>query len=94
MISLVSFLVCLQIFSLTTQASLLHVPAEYSSIQQALDATSPGDTVLVAGKGHEKEQVIGRDRIPFDDVAMCRKYLALRDSSPHIPILPQLVKSA
>ncbi|MCA9053884.1 MAG: UDP-N-acetylmuramoyl-L-alanyl-D-glutamate--2,6-diaminopimelate ligase [Planctomycetaceae bacterium] len=76
-------------------AAKVHVdPDRERAIAWALREARAGDTVLVAGKGHEKEQVIGRDRIPFDDVAMCRKYLALRDSSPHIPILPQLVKSA
>ncbi len=41
-------LACLLCFCTFARASQLHVPSEYSSIQQALDATSEGDTVLVA----------------------------------------------
>jgi UDP-N-acetylmuramoyl-L-alanyl-D-glutamate--2,6-diaminopimelate ligase len=34
--------------------------------------------VLVAGKGHEKYQVIGGQVLPFDDVAVARGALAKR----------------
>jgi UDP-N-acetylmuramoyl-L-alanyl-D-glutamate--2,6-diaminopimelate ligase len=27
-----------------------------------------GDTLLIAGKGHESGQIIGNDTLPFDDV--------------------------
>ena len=38
-----------------------------AAIQWALQHARPGDCVLVAGKGHETEQIIGTERIPFDD---------------------------
>ncbi len=41
------------------------------AIERALRTARPGDSVIIAGKGHEKFQVIGDDRIPFDDVAIC-----------------------
>ena len=35
----------------------------------------PGDTVLIAGKGHETEQIIGNTLIPFDDREVARQAL-------------------
>ena len=40
------------------------------AIHRALDAAQPGDIVLLAGKGHEKEQVLRDRTIPFDDAAV------------------------
>lgn len=38
-----------------------------AAISWALDQARPGDCVLIAGKGHETEQIIGTKRYPFDD---------------------------
>lgn len=43
-----------------------------AAIERAIRMARPGDTVLVAGKGHEKFQIIGDQSFPFDDVAVCR----------------------
>jgi UDP-N-acetylmuramoyl-L-alanyl-D-glutamate--2,6-diaminopimelate ligase len=48
------------------------------AIAKAIDVAKPGDLVLVAGKGHEKYQVIGDRVLPFDDVAVAREVLAKR----------------
>ena len=45
------------------------------AIEHALDIARPGDAVLIAGKGHEKTQQIGAEKIPFDDVAVCRDWI-------------------
>ncbi len=37
------------------------------AIARALEMARPGDVVLIAGKGHEQEQLVGDRRIPFDD---------------------------
>ncbi|MDE2876723.1 MAG: UDP-N-acetylmuramoyl-L-alanyl-D-glutamate--2,6-diaminopimelate ligase [Gemmatimonadota bacterium] len=37
------------------------------AIHRALDAAAPGDTVLLAGKGHEMYQVVGTAKRPFDE---------------------------
>jgi UDP-N-acetylmuramoyl-L-alanyl-D-glutamate--2,6-diaminopimelate ligase len=46
------------------------------AIAEALRRASPGDVVLVAGKGHETEQVIAGVAHPFDDRAALRELLA------------------
>ncbi len=37
------------------------------AILRGVDALGPGDTLLIAGKGHETGQTIGHDVFPFDD---------------------------
>ncbi len=48
------------------------------AIGRAVELARPGDLVLVAGKGHEKYQVIGDQVLPFDDVAVAREALVRR----------------
>lgn len=38
-----------------------------AAIQKAVEMASPGDVVLIAGKGHENYQIIGRQKYDFDD---------------------------
>ncbi len=45
------------------------------AIKAALDEAQNGDTVLIAGKGHETYQEIGGKRIPFDDCVIVEEYL-------------------
>ena len=40
------------------------------AIEIAIRAAQAGDIVLIAGKGHEKVQILKDETIPFDDVAM------------------------
>jgi len=42
-------------------------PDRAAAIHLALASAAPGDIVLIAGKGHEKEQVLNGRTIPFDD---------------------------
>jgi UDP-N-acetylmuramoyl-L-alanyl-D-glutamate--2,6-diaminopimelate ligase len=48
------------------------------AIRQAVAEARAGDVVLIAGKGHEKYQVIGGTTFPFDDVAVARDALGTR----------------
>ncbi|MBP7570304.1 MAG: hypothetical protein KBA95_09630, partial [Acidobacteria bacterium] len=48
------------------------------AIERAVEMAKPDDVVLLAGKGHEKYQVIGDRELPFDDVAVAREALARR----------------
>jgi len=47
-----------------------------SAIRLALAAAKPGDVVLIAGKGHEKEQILAGRTIPFDDADVALSILA------------------
>ncbi|MBW3540345.1 MAG: UDP-N-acetylmuramoyl-L-alanyl-D-glutamate--2,6-diaminopimelate ligase [Planctomycetes bacterium] len=42
-------------------------PDRAEAIRWAIRHAAPGDAVLIAGKGHETEQIIGSERLPFDD---------------------------
>jgi UDP-N-acetylmuramoyl-L-alanyl-D-glutamate--2,6-diaminopimelate ligase len=48
------------------------------AVARAIDLARPGDLVIVAGKGHEKTQVIGDRELPFDDVLVSQAALARR----------------
>ena len=43
--------------------------------QAALGWAAAGDTVLIAGKGHETYQIVGADVLAFDDRAVARAIL-------------------
>lgn len=45
------------------------------AIEAALSVARPDDCVVVAGKGHETYQIVGRETILFDDVEVCRDVL-------------------
>ncbi|MEO7000764.1 MAG: UDP-N-acetylmuramoyl-L-alanyl-D-glutamate--2,6-diaminopimelate ligase, partial [Ktedonobacterales bacterium] len=47
-------------------------------IAAAFAVAQPGDTVLLAGKGHEQSIIIGREKLPWDDRQVAREELAKR----------------
>jgi UDP-N-acetylmuramoyl-L-alanyl-D-glutamate--2,6-diaminopimelate ligase len=51
-------------------------PDRAKAIALAMTMAHAGDIVVIAGKGHEKTQTIGRQVLPFDDVAVARQALA------------------
>jgi len=50
------------------------------AIHRAIEEASPGDVVLIAGKGHETYQIIGDKTLDFDDAAVAQEALAARGS--------------
>jgi UDP-N-acetylmuramoyl-L-alanyl-D-glutamate--2,6-diaminopimelate ligase len=56
-------------------ASYVVEPDRAVAIERALEEAKPGDTVLIAGKGHENYQIVGDARIPFDTRAAARSPL-------------------
>jgi len=59
-------------------AVLFAIADRRKAIATAIEAARPGDMVLLAGKGHEKYQIIGDEHVPFDDVAIARELLGRR----------------
>jgi UDP-N-acetylmuramoyl-L-alanyl-D-glutamate--2,6-diaminopimelate ligase len=58
------------------------VPDRREAIRQAIAAAGPGWVVLVAGKGHEREQIVGDRKIPFSDFDEIEKALEERFGTP------------
>ena len=50
-------------------------PDRREAIRMALRMAVSGDTVVIAGKGHETYQQIGNRTLPFDDKAIARELL-------------------
>jgi UDP-N-acetylmuramoyl-L-alanyl-D-glutamate--2,6-diaminopimelate ligase len=46
------------------------------AIQMAIQMAQPGDGILIAGKGHEDYQILGTEKIHFDDREQARLFLA------------------
>jgi UDP-N-acetylmuramoyl-L-alanyl-D-glutamate--2,6-diaminopimelate ligase len=57
------------------------VPDRRAAIREAITAAGPGWVVLVAGKGHEREQIVGNERLPFSDLEETAKALEERFGS-------------
>ncbi len=50
-------------------------PDRRLAIEKAIGLVKPGDTVLIAGKGHENYQLVGDTVLEFDDAIVARNYL-------------------
>jgi UDP-N-acetylmuramyl tripeptide synthase len=56
-------------------------PDRERAIQQSILSSVAGDTVLIAGKGHETYQVMGERTIPFDDRDVARRVLEAEEKN-------------
>ncbi len=45
------------------------------AIKLALEQAKQGDTVIIAGKGHEDYQIVGTEKLHFDDCAVVAEFL-------------------
>jgi UDP-N-acetylmuramoyl-L-alanyl-D-glutamate--2,6-diaminopimelate ligase len=59
-------------------------PDRRQAIEQAIRTAKPGDLVIIAGKGHEKYQVIGDRTLPFDDVEVAQAALGGRRGASRV----------
>jgi UDP-N-acetylmuramoyl-L-alanyl-D-glutamate--2,6-diaminopimelate ligase len=64
-----------------TAQRMLTYPDRREAIGKAIELARPGDVVLIAGKGHEKYQIVAGDVRPFDDVAVAREALGRKRSN-------------
>ncbi len=72
----------LPVAALAAAARGFHVELDRrSAIAAALLAAKRGDTVLIAGKGHEKVQIVADQKLPFDDVQEAARAIAARRSA-------------
>lgn len=51
------------------------LPDRREAISYAIQSASPGDVVVIAGKGHEEYQIIGGEKLPFSDREEAKKAL-------------------
>lgn len=58
-----------------TNTEFIAEPDRAAAIRLALGKAGAGDIVLLAGKGHEKVQILASGVVPFDDSAVARKAL-------------------
>jgi UDP-N-acetylmuramyl tripeptide synthase len=56
----------------------LKVADRREAIRTAIDLANPGTVVVIAGKGHERVQVIGDRSVPFDDRDVAAEYASRR----------------
>ena len=54
------------------------------AIERSVREALPGDLILIAGKGHEKYQVVGERVLPFDDVEVARTALERRRAGTRV----------
>jgi len=63
-----------------TNASYAMIADRRRAIEVAIALAQPGDTVVIAGKGHEDYQIVGPDRLHFDDREEARRALLARSA--------------
>jgi UDP-N-acetylmuramoyl-L-alanyl-D-glutamate--2,6-diaminopimelate ligase len=61
-----------------TTRAYMTVVERRQAIAEAIRMAQPHDTVLIAGKGHEDYQILGTQRVPFDDREIAREALRAR----------------
>lgn len=63
---------------LATAKQSLTIVDRAEAVAKAIQLAEPGDVVVVAGKGHENYQIIGRTKHPMDDRDLVRRGLEAR----------------
>ncbi|MEO1035058.1 MAG: UDP-N-acetylmuramoyl-L-alanyl-D-glutamate--2,6-diaminopimelate ligase [Pseudomonadota bacterium] len=61
-----------------TAVDAMREPDRRTAIERAIDLAQADDIVLIAGRGHETQQIVGDERIPFDDAVVAAAVLEAR----------------
>ena len=64
-----------------TQGAVIPIQVEVDrkrAIQKAIELAEPSDIILIAGKGHEDYQILGKTKIHFDDREIAREVICLK----------------
>ncbi|MBQ3032928.1 MAG: UDP-N-acetylmuramoyl-L-alanyl-D-glutamate--2,6-diaminopimelate ligase [Deferribacterales bacterium] len=56
-------------------SSVIVEPDREKAIEKAINTALKDDVILIAGKGHEDYQIIGKTKYPFDDKLIAKKYI-------------------
>ena len=67
---------CLRPLSPAIRRKIIVEEDRAKAIQKAIQEAGKGDFLLIAGKGHERVQIIGDKRIPFDDRDVAKAFLS------------------
>ena len=62
-------------------AEYVRISDRRAAIRHALSEAHAGDAVVLAGKGHETYQVVGREKRPFDERVIVREWLSERGAA-------------
>ncbi|RIY37871.1 Mur ligase family protein [Psittacicella gerlachiana] len=65
---------------INSSAEVTYIANRKQAIIQAIEQAQPGDCVLIAGKGHETEQIIGSQTLHFSDQETVNEYFASKTS--------------
>jgi UDP-N-acetylmuramoyl-L-alanyl-D-glutamate--2,6-diaminopimelate ligase len=65
-------------FEKPTADKITHEVDRKKAIKLAIENASADDIVLIAGKGHETYQIIGKQKFDFDDKTVVKEYLERR----------------
>ena len=52
----------------------LKIADRHEAIKTAVMLAEPGDIILLAGKGHEDYQIVGTEKLPFNDKSVVKEY--------------------
>ncbi len=52
----------------------LKIVDRHEAIKTAVMLAEPGDIILLAGKGHEDYQIVGTEKLPFNDKSVVKEY--------------------
>lgn len=63
------------------RADCLTIQDRETAIKTAVYEAEEGDTIVIAGKGHEDYQILGREKIHFDDKETALKYINERKAN-------------